>query len=81
VPDTLESKIASIWEEILGVETVAPANDFFELGGTSLHAARVVTKTRAAFGVKLSAQTLFEHSTLAGFAAQVDSAQASEAPA
>ena len=58
-----------------------PDHDFFELGGTSFHAARVVTKTRAAFGVKLSAQMLFEHSTLAGFAAEVGSAQASEARA
>jgi acyl carrier protein len=78
MPDALETKIANIWEEILGVQGVAPDQDFFELGGTSLHAARVVTKTRAAFGVKLSAQTLFEHSTLAGFAAQVRSAQPSE---
>jgi acyl carrier protein len=82
MPDALvETKIANIWEEILGVQPVASDHDFFELGGTSLHAARVVTKTRAAFGVKLSAQTLFEHSTLAGFAAQVGSAQASGARA
>jgi nonribosomal peptide synthetase DhbF len=77
----LEFEIASIWKEILGVQDVALDEDFFELGGTSLHAARVVTKTRAAFGVKLSAQTLFEHPTLAAFSAQVVAARASEAPA
>jgi acyl carrier protein len=81
MPDALQREIANIWEEILGVRDVAPDQDFFELGGTSLHAARVVTKTRAAFRVKLSAQTLVEHPTLAGFAAQVGSAQASEARA
>ena len=75
----LEFEIANIWKEILGVEDVAPDEDFFELGGTSLHAARVVTKTRAAFGVKLSAQTLLEHPTLAAFAAQVGAVRASEA--
>lgn len=79
--DALESTIANIWEEILGVKVVESDHDFFELGGTSFHAARVVTKTRAALGVKLSAQMLFEHSTLAGFAAEVGSAQASEARA
>jgi acyl carrier protein len=76
----MAEQIARIWEEILGVRNVAPDADFFELGGTSLHAARVVTKTRAAFGVKLSPQTLFEHSTLAGFAAQVAAAPASTPP-
>jgi acyl carrier protein len=78
MPDTPESEIANIWKEILGVKAIARDDDFFELGGTSLHAARVVTKTRAAFGVKLSAQTLFEHPTLAGFAVQVGSARTSE---
>ena len=43
-------------------------------------AARVVTKTRATFGVKLPAQTLLEHPTLTAFTAQVGAARASEAP-
>lgn len=81
MPGTLETEIAGIWEEILGLPSIGPDEDFFELGGTSLHAARVVTKTRAAFGVRLSAQTLFEHPTLAGFAVQVGAAPPSEAPA
>jgi acyl carrier protein len=74
----LQSAVADIWTEILGVEDVKPDQDFFELGGTSLHAARVLTKTRAAFEVKLSPQTLFDHPTLAGFAAEVDAARAPE---
>jgi phthiocerol/phenolphthiocerol synthesis type-I polyketide synthase E len=78
---TLEFEIANIWREILGLQDVALHEDFFELGGTSLHAARVVTKTRAAFGVKLSAQTLFEHPTLAAFAVKVSAAQALKASA
>jgi acyl carrier protein len=81
MPGALEAEIANLWKEVLGVQDVAPDDDFFELGGTSLHAARVVTKTRAALGVKLSAQALLEHPTLAGFVAEVDAARASEAPA
>lgn len=73
--------VASIWQEVLGVTDLAPEADFFALGGTSLHAARVVTKTRAALDVKLSAQTLLEHPTLAAFSAQVRAAQGSETPA
>ena len=76
-----DAEIARIWEEILGVEDLRPDADFFDLGGTSLHAARVLTKTRAAFGVKLSPATLFEHPTLAGFAAQVGAASATSPPA
>jgi hypothetical protein len=76
---SLESAIARIWTDVLGVAHVAREEDFFQLGGTSLHAARVVTKTRAAFDVRLSAQTLLDHPTLAGFTAQVAAAQAPEA--
>ncbi len=81
MPSALEAEIANIWKEILGVADVGSADDFFELGGTSLHAARAVTKTRAAFGVKLSPESLLDHPTLGGFAAQVAAAQVSEAPA
>ena len=76
----LEISITNIWKEILGVHDVAPDEDFFELGGTSLHAARVVTKTRATFGVKLPAQTLLEYPTFAAFVAQVGAAQAADPP-
>ena len=79
MPKALEIEIADIWKEILGVQHLAPENDFFEIGGSSFHAARVVTKTRAAFGVKLSAHSLFEHPTLVDFAAHVRSADPSPA--
>lgn len=75
---SLEIAIGNIWKEILGLQEVAPDANFFDLGGTSLHAARLVTKTRAAFGVRVSQQTVFQHPTLAAFAAEVGSAQTSE---
>lgn len=80
-PDGLEREIARIWEEILGVPAIARSDDFFEIGGTSLHVARVVTKTRAAFGVKLSARTLYECPTLGAFTAAVRAALGPEATA
>lgn len=78
--DAIENDLAGIWSDVLGVPQIAADDDFFALGGTSLHAARVLTKTRAAFGVRLSPQDLFDHPTLAGFSAQVAAAGASEAP-
>jgi acyl carrier protein len=72
----VQPEVAAIWKDVLNVEEVGPETDFFALGGTSLHVARVVTKARVAFGIKLAAQDLIEHPTLAGFAAQVDQALA-----
>jgi acyl carrier protein len=78
--DSVAAALAGIWSDVLGVGEIAPGQDFFALGGTSLHAARVLTKTRAAFGVKLSPQDLFDHPTLGGFSARVAAAGAPEAP-
>jgi hypothetical protein len=72
VPRTpTEIAIAEIWTEILGVDRVGVEDDFFHLGGHSLLAARVVTKVRERFEMELSVRSLFEHPTLAAFAAQV----------
>ena len=71
-----QSEVAAIWKDVLRVEDIGPDQDFFALGGTSLHVARVVTKTRVAFGIKLAARDLLDHPTLAGFAGQVDRALA-----
>ena len=55
-----ERRIAEIWQEVLGLETVGAADHFFHLGGHSLLAARVVTKVRDEFAVELSVRALFE---------------------
>ncbi len=66
-----EVAIAEVWQEILGLDRIGVDDDFFHLGGHSLLAARVVTKTRERFDMELSVRALFEHPTLATFAAHV----------
>ncbi|MFE0652449.1 amino acid adenylation domain-containing protein [Streptomyces sp. NPDC059534] len=64
----LEEMVASIWQEVLGVEQVGVHDDFFEKGGHSLLAAQVITRVRALTGVKVSVRMLFEHRVLADLA-------------
>ncbi len=72
-PGTPTSEVVgAIWAAVLGLETVTPEQDFFELGGHSLLATRVLTRVRQALDVELPLRTLFEHSTLAGFANAVE---------
>jgi acyl transferase domain-containing protein/acyl carrier protein len=70
-PDT-EGVIASTWMELLGVDAVAPGDDFYELGGNSLLATQVVSRLRRAFGIEISVRVLFEETTVAGLAKYVD---------
>ena len=73
-----ENRIAEIWREILGVERVGAHDNFFHVGGHSLLAARVVTRVRERFSTELSVRALFEHPTLAAFAAHVAGATSSK---
>src|SRR5205823_7096948 len=56
--------LAEIWERVLGVEGVGPADDFFELGGDSLAVLEVVAAAESR-GLRLSPPLLLRHPTLA----------------
>ncbi|MCG1048400.1 non-ribosomal peptide synthetase [Mycetohabitans rhizoxinica] len=64
----LETTLAAIWAELLGVERVGRHDSFFALGGHSLLAMCLINRVRTALGVDLAIRTLFEAPTLAGLA-------------
>ncbi len=59
-----EEIVAAIWRDVLDVEQLAPSANFFQLGGHSLAAIRVVGRINEAFGCDLPASLLFDSSTL-----------------
>lgn len=56
-----------IWSQCLGVESVAPGDNFFEIGGDSLVAIGVAM-TASHEGVELTPQDLYDHNNLAALA-------------
>ncbi|MEW4568920.1 amino acid adenylation domain-containing protein [Tautonia sp. JC769] len=69
--DPVETALADCWSEILGVDPIGLGDDFFERGGHSLAAARVMARIRLIFGVELPIRALFENPTLAALARRV----------
>ncbi|MBF8739591.1 non-ribosomal peptide synthase/polyketide synthase [Pseudomonas guariconensis] len=61
-----EIALAGIWQALLGVERVGRDDDFFEIGGHSLLAVRVVAKVREVFGAELALRAVFDTPTVAG---------------
>jgi amino acid adenylation domain-containing protein len=66
--DEVEAWLAGIWAEVLGQPAVGVHDDFFDLGGHSLMATRVVTRLRQRLGVPVPLRLLFEHTTIAELA-------------
>ncbi|MBS9394662.1 MAG: amino acid adenylation domain-containing protein [Dolichospermum sp. LBC05a] len=59
-----EALLASIWTELLEVEVSDTNQSFFELGGNSLKAMRLVSHIRNQFGVALRLREIFTQNTL-----------------
>ena len=66
--DDLETRLAQIWCEILGVKSVDASADFFELGGHSLLAARLLARVEAVFGRRISCRRSSSHPVSGAFA-------------
>ena len=66
----VETKLAEIWSEVLGVERVGRDDSFFGLGGHSLLAIRVLERLRRA-GFEGDVRALFGSPILSDFAATV----------
>jgi len=69
--DAVFDAVLTVWREVLGSSRIDADDDFFELGGDSLLAMRVVSRLKRHFDTALSPTDLFEHSSAATLAARL----------
>jgi amino acid adenylation domain-containing protein len=66
--DAVEIKLIAIWEKVLGVRPLQRTDNFFDIGGHSLLAAKMLARVEKEFGKLLPLATLFQAPTVADLA-------------
>ncbi|UPK71694.1 non-ribosomal peptide synthetase [Chitinophaga filiformis] len=62
-----EERLATIWQDVLGLARVGIDDNFFLLGGHSLKAIQVLSRIHKEFSIKLELSSLFQHPRLSDF--------------
>src|SRR5262249_18322529 len=62
--DEIERTLAEWWQELLGAESLTSQSDFFQLGGQSLTAVRLLARIKQTYGAELSSAVIFEAPTI-----------------
>ena len=79
VPRTpLEMKLAEIWTQVLSIKEVDVNDNFFDLGGHSLAATRVISCVIKQFQIDIPLQSLFQSPTISNMAAVIAEHQGSQ---
>jgi aryl carrier-like protein len=68
-----ESRLAAVWQDVLGVAEVGALDNFFELGGDSLTALSFTARYLESTGVRLAVTALYEAPTVRLLARALDS--------
>jgi acyl carrier protein len=69
----IEREILNIWSAVIGNEGIGSNDNFFEVGGSSLHALEIVELIDKKFSVTFTVVDLFENPTIALLAASIES--------
>ena len=72
-----EKILTEIWKEIFRLDKISVSDNYFELGGDSLLATRLINKIRGKLNVELSIGDVFDNPTIFEMSAVVDSRDAS----
>jgi amino acid adenylation domain-containing protein/non-ribosomal peptide synthase protein (TIGR01720 family) len=75
-----EMHLADIYGDILGIGRVGADDSFFDLGGDSLSAMRLIAAVNAGLGADIAVRTVFEAPTVAQLALRIGGQDSSAAP-
>ncbi|QMV44171.1 non-ribosomal peptide synthetase [Cohnella cholangitidis] len=71
----LESQLARIWQDVLGLDEINRDDNFFEIGGHSLRATSLVTKLHKEMNISFPLREVFEFPTIEQMAQAIEGLQ------
>jgi len=71
----VETQLAGIWAELLGIQPIGVRDDFFDLGGHSLLAVRLMARIQKAFGQNLPLSMFLQGATIERLADKLGQSQ------
>ncbi len=74
----LETELAEIWVDVLGHSEIGVNDNYFELGGKSLMALKMIARINKQLATKLPVTSLLLHPTIAGLAQEIQQFKAPE---
>ncbi len=69
--DHVEKQLVEVWTEVLGIDGITATDNLFALGGTSLHAIRVIGRAEEIFGIHIPVLTVIAARDLHQMAVEV----------
>jgi len=76
----VQRKIARLWAEALGKDDIGLHQNFFELGGDSIGAMRLISRINRALRIQIPIRSLFENPTVASFEKELQRLSAQRRP-
>jgi amino acid adenylation domain-containing protein len=67
-----ELRLADAWQELVGGNRAGRSDDFFDLGGDSMLATRLIARIRNAFGIDVALREIYDHPVLGELASAID---------
>jgi acyl carrier protein len=72
-PETeTQKQLVEIWQGILRREKIGIDDDFFNIGGDSIRAVKIVSELQRIFNVNIDIVTLFQEPNIRGLSEQID---------
>ena len=78
--DGLESTLVKIWQKVLGIPNIGVRDNFFDLGGHSLMATRLLREVERAIGKEIPLSALFRGATVESLAQLIRQPQSPSDP-